>query len=123
VAFDLFHHAEHVPVLPCFDHLTFFDMNDGKAGDADLGASGRDAEPEAGMFGSTGPANAGFVVLGEYLFDINMDVGEGVVHAVEEEQIGLDADGVLTGVVDNDVGREQFGDCAATAAIPDHFKP
>jgi hypothetical protein len=123
VAFDLLHHAKHVPVLPCLNHLAIFDLNHGKAGNADLRASGRDAESEAGMSGSTGPANTGFVVLGENLFDVDMDVGEGVMHTVEIQQIGLNANGVLAPVVENDVRREQFSDCATTTPIPNHFKP
>lgn len=123
MAFDLLHHAKHVPVLPCLNHLAIFDLNHGKAGNADFRAGWRDTDSEAGMSGSTGPANTGFVVLGENLFDVDMDIGERVLHAVEEEKKRLDANGVLARVVENDIRREQFNDCATTTPIPDYFKP
>lgn len=123
MAFDLLLHAKHVPVLPSLDYFAIFHMNDRKACEADLAPSWRDAETKACMFGFAGPSNAGSVVYAEDLFDVDMYVGESVMHAVEEEQKGINADGVFASVVQDDIGREQLGDRAATSAIPDNFKP
>ena len=85
--------------------------------------SGWDAESISGVLRCESPANTSFVVLGEDVFYFNVDVGERVLHAVEEEKKSIDTNGALSCVVNLDVGREKLGNCGATAAIPDNFKP
>jgi hypothetical protein len=82
--FDLFHHAEHVPVLPHLNKLLIRDAGNGDTGNTDLSACGRDTQAGAVVCGRAGPAHADPVAFSEVVFDLNMSASEGSIDAIVE---------------------------------------